>query len=359
MARSSLYPALVGELEKRVSRMAIGSFLPSEQALAESFQVSKPTLRRALAELARRNLIRTINGVGNLVTGNSRVISRELVFLCYDLTFFALTLREFSRAAAEANYLSSIIPLCGDAASQERILNTAIARNPAGMVVYADPDRNDKKAFPPLVHSGIPTLFLVRLPQGIDGNLLTFENGDAIAKIVRLLYREKCRRFALYSNAGLSLSATRERKQGFLEGLKRCRLKARLELLRTRESSPEETERFFEQFRHAGKRPDAVCCLNDVCAGDLIRDAHRRGIRLDGIRLSGFDHASLTAFLPHELLTVKPPFEELGKCAAELLIRQIENPGFGFIRKKLESRLISIQPTDFSQEETTHFPAAK
>ena len=134
---------------------------------------------------------------------------------------------------------------------------------------------------------------------------------------------------------------------------------ARPELLRTRESSPEETERFFEQFRHAGKRPDAVCCLNDVCAGDLIRDAHRRGIRLDGIRLSGFDHASLTAFLPHELLTVKPPFEELGKCAAELLIRQIENPGFGFIRKKLESRLISIQPTDFSQEETTHFPAAK
>ena len=153
-------------------------------------------------------------------------------------------------------------------------------------------------------------------PQGIDGNLLTFENGDAIAKIVRLLYREKCRRFALYSNAGLSRSATRERKQGFLEGLKRCRLKARPELLCTGESSPEETERFFEQFRHAGKRPDAVCCLNDICAGDLIRDAHRRGIRLDGVRLSGFDHASLTAFLPHELLTVEPPLEELGKCAA-------------------------------------------
>ena len=224
MARSSRYPALVGELEKRVSRMAIGSFLPSEQLLAESFQVSKPTLRRALAELARRNLIRTINGVGNLVTGNSRVISRELVFLCYDLTFFALSLREFSRAAEEANYLSSIIPLCGDTASQERILSTAIARNPAGMVVYADPNRNDWKALPHLVRSGIPTLFLVRLPQGIDGNLLTFENGDAIAKIVRLLYREKCRRFALYSNAGLSRSATRERKQGFLEGLKRCRL---------------------------------------------------------------------------------------------------------------------------------------
>ncbi len=348
MARSSRYPALVGELEKRVSRMAIGSFLPSEQLLAESFQVSKPTLRRALAELARRNLIRTINGVGNLVTGNSRVISRELVFLCYDLTFFALSLREFSRAAEEANYLSSIIPLCGDTASQERILSTAIARNPAGMVVYADPNRNDWKALPHLVRSGIPTLFLVRLPEGIEGNLLTFENGDALMKIVRLLYRENCRRFALYGSSRLNLTATRERQQGFLEGMKKCRLKVRPELCCTRESSPEETERFFEQFRHPGKRPDAVCCLNDVCAGELIREAHRRGIRLDGVRLSGFDHASLTAFLPHELLTVEPPLDELGKCAAEMLIRRIENPGFGFIRKKLESRLIPIQPTDLS-----------
>ena len=346
MARSSIYPALIGELEKRVSQMAIGSFLPSEQLLAESFQVSKPTLRRALTELARRNLIRTINGVGNLVTGNSRVISRELMFLCCDLTFFAQSLREFSRAAAEANYLSSIIPLCGDAASQERILATAIARNPAGIVIYADSNRNDLPTFTHLVHSGIPTLFLVRLPAGIDGNLLTFENGDAVAKIVRHLYREKCRRFALYGNSRLSLTISREREQGFLEGMKKCRLKVRPELFCTRESSPEEVEHFFEQFRHPGKCPDAVCCLNDVCAGDLLREAHRRGIRLDGIRLSGFDHASLTAFLPHELLTVEPPLEELGKCAAELLIRRIENPGFGFVRKKLESRLISIQPVN-------------
>lgn len=348
MARSSIYPALIGELEKQVSQMESGSFLPSEQLLAETFQVSKPTLRRALADLARRNLIRTINGVGNLVTGNCRIISRELVFLCYDLTFFALSLREFSRAAAEANYLSSIIPLCGDAESQKRILATAIARNPAGMVIYADPNRNDWKSFAHLVRSGVPTLFLVRLPEGIEGNLLTFENGDAIAKIIRLLYRENCRRFALYGNSHLSLTATREREQGFLEGMKKCRLKVRPELRCTRESSQEETGRFFEQFRHPGKRPDAVCCLNDVCAGDLIREAHRRGIRLDGIRLSGFDHASLTAFLPHELLTVEPPLGELGKCAAEMLVRRIENPGFGFIRKKLESRLIPIQPTDLS-----------
>ena len=70
----------------------------------------------------------------------------------------------------------------------------------------------------------------------------------------------------------------------------------------------------------------------------------RMKIDLTGIRLSGFDHAPLITFLPHELLTVEPPMAELGDCAAELLIRQIENPVFGFTQKKLASKLISIKP---------------
>lgn len=102
--------------------------------------------------------------------------------------------------------------------------------------------------------------------------------------------------------------------------------------------------RFFELFRNPEKRPDAVCCLNDTCAGDFIRIMRRMKIDLTGIRLSGFDHAPLITFLPHELLTVEPPMAELGDCAAELLIRQIENPVFGFTQKKLASKLISIKP---------------
>ena len=43
-------------------------------------------------------------------------------------------------------------------------------------------------------------------------------------------------------------------------------------------------------------------------------------------------------------MNVEPPMAELGDCAAELLIRQIENPEFGFTQKKLASKLILIRP---------------
>ena len=344
MARNNIYQTLIGKLEKTLSGMAEGTLLPSEQELADRFGVSKPTLRRALAELAERRLIEKKNGIGSVVAGSTKVISRELIFLCHDVVFFAESLKRFSAAAADRNYLSSIIPLCGDTRSQERIIATAISRNPAGLVVYADPGMKALNAYSHLASCGIPVLFLIRLPEGVRGNLLTFENADGITGIVLRFYDEGCRHFALYGNEHINPLAAIERKHGFLEGLRKCRLKLREELICTRENSEEERMRFFELFRNPEKRPDAVCCLNDTCAGDFIRIMRRMKIDLAGIRLSGFDHAPLITFLPHELLTVEPPMAELGDCAAELLIRQIENPVFGFTRKKLASKLISIKP---------------
>ena len=344
MARNNLYVTLIGKLEKSLSTLTEGTLLPPEQTLAERYHVSKPTLRRALAELAERKLIEKKNGIGSVVAGSTKVISRELIFLCHDVVFFAESLKRFSASAADRNYLSSIIPLCGDAKSQERIIATAISRNPAGVVIYADPGMQSLSAYSHLARCGIPVLFLIRLPEGVRGNLLTFGNADGITGIVLRFYREGCRHFALYGGEQINPLAAIERRHGFLEGLRKCRLKLREELICTRENSEEERNRFFELFRDPEKRPDAVCCLNDICAGEFIRIMRRRGIPLDGIRLSGFDHAPLITFLPHELLTVEPPMAELGDCAAELLIRQIENPEFGFMQKKLASKLIFIRP---------------
>lgn len=345
MARGSIYRTLLGQLEKKFSLLPEGTRLPTEQELAEECGVSKPTLRRALAELAERGLIRKQNGVGSTIAGSSKVISREVIFLCHDLVFFAESLRSFSLAAAEANYLPSILPLSGDAAGQERIIATAVARKPAGLVLYADPGVSQLEGYRILQESGIPLLFLIRTPQGMRGNLLTFENADGVTGIVRRFYNEGCRRFALFGAEGVNPLAAQERTLGFLEGLKKCRLHPREEWICRPESSAEERERFYECFRSPEKAPDALCCLNDFCAGVFIRGMMRRGIPIAKLRISGFDHSLLTAFLPHGILTVEPPMEVLGKEAAAMVIRQIENPCFGITTRKLTSQLIETTPT--------------
>ncbi|MHA6623273.1 GntR family transcriptional regulator [Pseudonocardia sp. DLS-67] len=61
---------LVEDLAERIrsGRLARGERLPGENQLAATYQVSRGTVRSALSELQRRNLIATETGVGSFVT---------------------------------------------------------------------------------------------------------------------------------------------------------------------------------------------------------------------------------------------------------------------------------------------------
>ncbi|TCP50014.1 GntR family transcriptional regulator [Tamaricihabitans halophyticus] len=61
---------LVSELAKQIrsGRLATGERLPGENELAQRYQVSRGTVRSALAELQRHELIATQSGVGSFVT---------------------------------------------------------------------------------------------------------------------------------------------------------------------------------------------------------------------------------------------------------------------------------------------------
>ncbi len=343
MPRNNIYLDLIGKLEKKISGMAENSLLASEQKMAEEFDVSKPTLRRALKAMADSGLIRKINGVGVLVSKPPQAISRELIFLCHDIVFFAETLQSFGATATESNYFISIVPLIGDERAQGRIIASVAERHPAGVAIYADSKHNQLPAFHQLAASGIPTVYVMRLPHGIDNNLLEFGNADGVTEIVENFYREGCRRIALYGDERVNPAAAAEREQGFLTGMKKCRLKPRPELWCSHDADDEQREKFLQLFAGKNTRPDAVCSLNDHCAGSLIKTLIKRKINVDSIHFSGFDHSLLSEFIPQPLLTVKPPMAELGKAAAEMLIRQVENPQFGFQRRKLQSAVFTTE----------------
>ncbi|KAF1031566.1 MAG: putative transcriptional regulator PhnF [Pseudomonas sp.] len=70
---------VVDELIRRIEggEMADGFLLPGEHQLAEEFDVSRGTLREALAELKRRSYIATQSGVGSIVTFDGMVLDQR------------------------------------------------------------------------------------------------------------------------------------------------------------------------------------------------------------------------------------------------------------------------------------------
>jgi GntR family transcriptional regulator len=74
--RHRLIADLTGQI--RSGRLARGDRLPGENQLARQYEVSRGTVRSALAELAQRDLITTQSGVGSFVTFDGVALDQSL-----------------------------------------------------------------------------------------------------------------------------------------------------------------------------------------------------------------------------------------------------------------------------------------
>jgi len=94
--------------------------------------------------------------------------------------------------------------------------------------------------------------------------------------------------------------------------------------------------------------PTAVFCYNDLVAIGLINALLELKIKVpEQVSVIGFDNIDFCESVKIPLTTVHVPAYEIGKSAAELLIRQIENPD-ELLNEKifLEARLIERSSCD-------------
>ena len=82
-----LYQQVAGQLRSLITggELAAGEHLPNEIALAETFSLSRPTMRQALDELVRDGLITRRRGVGTVVTPHHFRRSAQLTSVYEDL----------------------------------------------------------------------------------------------------------------------------------------------------------------------------------------------------------------------------------------------------------------------------------
>ena len=75
----------------------------------------------------------------------------------------------------------------------------------------------------------------------------------------------------------------------------------------------------------AEHRPTAVTCFNDLIAIGVCRALAEIGLRVpEDVSVIGYDDIPLLAYLPVPLTTVRVPTVEMGRVAAELLLRHVE-----------------------------------
>ncbi len=82
---------------------------------------------------------------------------------------------------------------------------------------------------------------------------------------------------------------------------------------------------YFGDRGRGAQAPTAVTCFNDLIAIGVCRALSELGLRVpDDVSVVGYDDIPLLAYLQVPLTTVRVPTVEMGRVAAELLLRHVE-----------------------------------
>ncbi len=213
---------LLGELS--AGRLKPGDVLPTELALAKSAEVSRNTVRHALAELERGGLIRRVRGSGTYV--------HELAMerMKSGLDIFALVLpdtrrgfypslqRGFQEASAAGHNQVIICNTDNDPMRQADSLLQLMDKKIAGVaIVPTTLPATPAHQLRPLRERNIPVVFCHRRVEGVRAPLAAFSATEVGARAARAIANQGHRRVAFFAFERAGLGSQYE--TGFREGL--------------------------------------------------------------------------------------------------------------------------------------------
>lgn len=268
------------------------------------------------------------------------VIPRVAEF-AFSNPFYAETLKGIENRASESGqYL--VFSFTGDK-SYTQIIYQNLA---AGIIVLGnrigDPwiEEVQAKKLPLILIPGDPSQQII---PSVD-----FDNVDAAEKAFHHLFNLGHRRIALINGVPDSKYSV-DRLKGYQKGLKEKNLPFRKELILYTDFTPESAYRAMQQLLSLSDKPTAVLVINDHSTLGALRAARELNYRVpEDISLVGSGDVQFSTLTSPPLTTIREPFYEIGREAADRVLKIIQ-------RKRLLQKHL-ILPADLVIRNSTAPP---
>jgi len=190
---------------------------------------------------------------------------------------------------------------------------------------------------------------LLEAVKGIQANVVAIDNIKAIKMAVKYLIDSGHRKIMHFAGPPQS-THTQERIEGFRHAFSESTLIFRDDMVVSIGSRYEESYNKAQEFfkkRSRENLPTAIVCFNDQQALAVMTVLKELNIRVpDDISIIGNDDIYYAKIYPVPLTTIRAPQHEIGRRAAEILIRNIESP------KILQTEQVILE-TEFIVREST------
>lgn len=318
--------------------------------VAQLAGVSNATVSRVMANKphvrpeVRERVLKAVQELGyrpNRVARSLRAqTSRIIGLIISDIQnpFFTSVVRAIEDVAHQEGF--SII-LCNsdeDPDKEQFYLDLMHDENVAGIILC--PTREDNANLQKYPPDNIPLVTLDRRLTHVNTDGILLDNIESTRAMVKHLVANGYQRIGAVIGTS-DFTTGRERREGYVLALAAHGIAFRPELLI--QVLPKEAEgyRATEQLLSLPEPPTAIFAGNNLLTLGALKAIRARGLHIPGdVALAGFDEMPWSSLIEPGITVVEQPTYELGRTAAEVLLRRLETPSRPTREVVLKGKLI-------------------
>jgi len=205
-------------------------------------------------------------------------------------------------------------------------VSTLISNRVDGVLISLAQTTKSGTHFRPLQKKGIPLVLFDRISEDIEADKVVVDDYGGAVQAVRHLIQSGYRSIAHIAGPE-NTSIGRDRCRGYTDELKRNGITIDHENIIFGGLQEDDGVAAFRKLLSRDTLPKAIFAVNDPVAVGIYDEIKRNGLTIpQDVALVGFGNIKLSSYLDPPLTTVTQSPYKLGKAAAGMLLRRIENP---------------------------------
>ena len=308
---------------KDIARELNVSVSTVSRALADNPLVKLET-RQAVKELAKKYHYRPHFTALSLRSNKNKTLGIIIPQLVHE--FFSMVIRGIEDHAYANGY--NVIISSSHESYEREVLDTKALINGRvdGLMACISKETKDYEHFKEFVDRNLPLVFFDCICDEIEAPKVVLDDFDAGYQATKHLISQGCTSIA-YVGGPINLLINRDRMAGYNKALSEAKLNTKDDWIIHCDSGDYEEGRQKSEALINSKEINGLFAATDMLAIGAIKNAKKVGLKVpEDLLVVGFSNWSIGSLYEPSLSTMSQPGYEMGLKAAELLIRQIDNP---------------------------------
>jgi DNA-binding LacI/PurR family transcriptional regulator len=315
---------------------------PTIKEIAQRLNVSVSTVSRALADNPRiglgtrlkvQQLAKELNYEPNsqaifFKQKKTYVIGVILPFIRED--FFSEAISGIEVAALEHDYTILFGQSYDDFEREKKVVDAMKRQRVDGLIISLSKTTQRYDHLQALDNIGIPIVYFDRVPTIDNVNKVFCNLFKGTVEMVSWLYSRGYKRIAMI-NGPEKMPASKERLNGYIEGVSRKKLKVDMQLVERTDLSKESTIAAVKKLIEMKNPPNAIISFNDYVHMDVVQFAQQQGIQVNkDIVFVSYANLPITSYTAHPpLVSIEQYPYGQGEKAMEMMVRILDEKSNG------------------------------